>query len=141
MAKVQTSCCVLTVRLKPELWQVHIIEKRFRIMEHLKNSLIGLELNHLTKVQRMKKYKNLMDGINSSEGAEQKNLYEERRELLNENGFSRYDFINAITPMQKHFVEHFAAQIVHRSASDVCKLLKKCFIKTARRFILFKRAH
>ena len=35
----QSGCCVLTLPLLTEPWQEHIIETRFRIMEHLKNSL------------------------------------------------------------------------------------------------------
>ena len=36
-------CCVLTLPLQTEIWQEHIIEKRFAIMEHLKNQLIAKE--------------------------------------------------------------------------------------------------
>ena len=39
MAKEKKQCCVLTLRLEPEKWQEDVIEKRFKIMEHLKNSL------------------------------------------------------------------------------------------------------
>lgn len=46
------NCCVLTLRLYPELWQVDIIEKRFRIMEHLKNSLLAFELRKLRNTER-----------------------------------------------------------------------------------------
>lgn len=42
MAKAEKDCCVLTLRLNPEAWQVDLIEKRFKVMEHLKNSLIVL---------------------------------------------------------------------------------------------------
>ena len=43
------SCCVLQLRLYPEPWQVQIIETRFKVLEHLKNSLIALELRKLRK--------------------------------------------------------------------------------------------
>ena len=39
--------CVLTMPLYPELWPIDIIETRFRIMEHIENSLIALELRKL----------------------------------------------------------------------------------------------
>ena len=119
------NCCVLTLRLYPELWQVDIIEKRFRIMEHLKNSLLAFELRKLRNTERTRKYKELEYKINNSEGIERKNLYREKKELLKNAGFSKYDFINDVTPMQKHFVEHYAAQIAHRSAVDVWRAFEK----------------
>lgn len=125
MTKTQTSCCVLTLRLNPEPWQIDIIEKRFKIMEHLKNSLIALELRRLKNVQRTKVYKNLMAEIERANSADRKKLYAERNKILKNAGFSEYDFIDDITPMQKHFVEHFAAQVVHRSASDVWRAFEK----------------
>ena len=45
-SKPEKACCVLTLPLLTEPWQEHIIEKRFHIMEHLKNSLIALELRN-----------------------------------------------------------------------------------------------
>lgn len=44
------SCCVLQLRLYPEPWQVQIIETRFKVLEHLKNSLIALELRKLRNI-------------------------------------------------------------------------------------------
>lgn len=35
--------------------------------------------------------------------------------------------------MQKHFVEHFAAQIVHRSASDVWQAFEKMLYKSGKK--------
>lgn len=125
MAEKEKSCCVLTLRLKPELWQIDIIEKRFKIMEHLKSSLIALELRRLKNVERTKAYKNLMTEIENADDTEKKKLYTNRRRLLKDAGFSEYDFINDMTPMQKHFVEHFAVQIAHRSASDVWRAFDK----------------
>lgn len=125
MAKAEKNCCVLTLRLNPEQWQIDIIEKRFKIMEHLKNSLIALELRRLKNVQRTRAYKDLMIQIENATGTERKSLYTERSKLLKNAGFSEYGFIDDITPMQKHFVEHMSAQIVHRSASDVWRAFEK----------------
>lgn len=57
--------CVLTLPLLTEPWQEHIIEKRFKIIEHLKNQLISIELRKLKKLQRTKAYKNLIKQIES----------------------------------------------------------------------------
>ena len=57
--------CVLTLPLLTEPWQEHIIEKRFKIIEHLKNQLISIELRKLKNLQRTKAYKNLIKQIES----------------------------------------------------------------------------
>ena len=45
----KNGCCILQLRLKPEPWQVDVIETRFRILEHLKNSLTAYELRRILK--------------------------------------------------------------------------------------------
>lgn len=125
MAKAEKDCCVLTLRLNPEAWQVDLIEKRFKIMEHLKNSLIALELRRLKNAQRTRAYKDLITKIENANGTERKKLYTERSKLLRDAGFSEFGFINDMTSMQKHFVEHMAAQVAHRSASDVWRAFEK----------------
>ena len=51
--------CVLTLPLLTEPYQEHILEKRFKILEHLQNSLIALELRKLKDIQRTKAYREL----------------------------------------------------------------------------------
>ena len=125
MAKKDKERCVLTLRLKTEPWQEIIIEKRFKIMEHLKNSLIAMELRKLKNLERTREYKQLQEKIKLSDCDERKILYAERKNMLKNAGFSENDFMNDMTPMQKHFVEHLAAQIAHRSASDVWRAFDK----------------
>lgn len=60
--------CVLTLPLYPEPWQADIIEKRFRIMEHIENSLTAIELRKLKNVERTKKYKDVMAAIKEEKG-------------------------------------------------------------------------
>lgn len=125
MAKTSGVCCVLTLQLKPELWQIDIIEKRFKIMEHLKNSLIAFELRKLKNIERTREYRKIMQEISATSGTERNNLYKKRNKLLKDAGFSEFDFIDDITPMQKHFIEHFAAQVAQKSASDVWRSFEK----------------
>lgn len=69
--KEDSNRCVLTLPLLTEPWQEHIIEKRFKIIEHLKNQLISIELRKLKNLQRTKAYKNLIKQID---------LFQNRRE-------------------------------------------------------------
>ena len=127
-----TSRCVLTLPLITEPWQDDIIEKRFLIMEHLKNSLIAMELRKLDNLRRTKAFRNLEAKIDGATGEEKSALYRERKKMLQDAGFTEYDFINDMqskqTPhsrMQAHFSEHIAAQIAHQAASDIWRAFDK----------------
>ena len=136
----QSGCCVLTLPLLTEPWQEHIIETRFRIMEHLKNSLIRMELNKLKNLRRRKDFRQLEEQIKETpKGKERNALYKRRQEILKETGFSEFAFINDMTPMQKHFAEHFAAQIAHRAASDVWSAFNTFLFSNGREVHFTKR--
>ena len=137
--KSDKACCVLTLPLLTEPWQEHIIEKRFRIMEHLKNSLIALELRKLKNIQRTKQYRQLEAEISNAPKENRKTLYKKRNELLKNAGFSEFAFIDDMTNMQKHFVEHIATQIAHKSASDVWSSFEKVLFNTGRKIHFIRR--
>ena len=92
--KEDSNRCVLTLPLLTEPWQEHIIEKRFKIIEHLKNQLISIELRKLKNLQRTKAYKNLMKRIESVPKSERTALYKERNKMLEGKGFSQYTFMD-----------------------------------------------
>lgn len=117
--KTDENRCVLTLALLTEPWQESILDTRFRIMEHLQNSLIATELRKLKNLQRTRAYRDLQQQIAASPPESRKPLYQKRRKLLREAGFTEYAFKNDMTPMQKHFCAHIAAQVAHRTASDV----------------------
>ena len=93
----------MTLRLNPEAWQVDLIEKRFKIVEHLKNSLIALELRRLKNVKRTRAYKDLITKIENANGTERKNYIQKEVSFLRDAGFSEFGFINDMTSMQKTF--------------------------------------
>ena len=126
MAKTEQNCCVLTLPLLTEPWQEHIIETRFRIMEQLKNALIAKELRKLENLKRTREWKRLMKAIRDTKDEKEKNkLFKKRTALLRNSGFSEYEFMNDITPMQKHYIEHISNKVAHRSASDVWRAFEK----------------
>lgn len=130
--------CVLTLPLLTEPYQVHIIEKRFKIMEHLVNSLIGLELRKLKSLERRKDYRNIIEEIKTAPEAEKKKLYARRRKMIKDAGFGEFEFKNDMSTMQKHFAEHIATQISHKAASDVWRSFEKFFFGSGKA-IHFKR--
>lgn len=104
--------CVLTLPLYPEPWQVDIIEKRFRIMEHIENSLTAIELRKLKNVERTKKYKDAMATIKEEKDDKKRSkLWKERNKLLKDAGISQFDFIKDISSLQKHFAPHIAQKV------------------------------
>ena len=88
MAKSEGPRCVLTLPLLTEPWQEHILEKRFKIMEHLYNSLVSFELKKLRRVQQMPEYRELEKKIQKTPYEKRKPLYNAKSKLLRDNGFS-----------------------------------------------------
>lgn len=119
------SCCVLQLRLYPEPWQVQIIETRFKVLEHLKNSLIALELRKLRNLERTRAYREIQEQIKLADDKSKIKLYAKRRKLLKDAGFSEFVFKDDITPMQKHFAAHIATHVAHRAASEVWRAFDK----------------
>ena len=117
--------CVITLPLLTEPYQEHIIEKRFKILEHLQNSLIAMELRKLKNIQRTRAYRELEQSILQLPKEKRRSLYQQRRQMLEKAGFSRNAFKDDITPMQKHFVGQIATHVAHHVASDVWRAFDK----------------
>jgi hypothetical protein len=132
MSKTDGDRCILTLPLHTEPWQEQIIETRFDIMEHLKNSLIAMEMRKLKNLRRTKTFRDIEKRITETPKEERKALNMQRTAMLRDAGFSEFDFINDITPMQKHFADHIAAQIAHRSASDIWRAFESYLYSSGR---------
>ena len=132
--KEDIKSCVLTLTLLTEPGQEHIIEKRFKIIEHLKNQLISIELRKIKNLQRTKAYKNLIKQIESVPKSERTALYKERNKMLKDAGFSQYTFMDDMAGkkslMQKHFESHINVQIAHKAAIDVWSSFEKFLFGT-----------
>lgn len=125
--------CVLTLALITEPWQEHILEKRFDIIERLKNQLIAKERKRLRNVKRTKKYREIEAELKNTEDKERKNaLWKEKRKILADAGFATKKnepqpkcFTDDVSKMQKHFAEHVYSQIAHTVAADVWRAFDK----------------
>lgn len=138
-----TGRCVLTLPLLTEPWQEHIMEKRFSIVEHLKNQLIAMELRKLKNLQRTKAYRQLADKIEATPKDKRASLYRERKKMLQDAGFSEYAFKSDMqspdSPMQRHFSAHIAAQVAHKAASDVWQAFDKYLFGNGREVHFHRR--
>ena len=130
--------CVLTLPLLVEPYQEHILEKRFKILEHLHNSLVAYELRKLKNLQRTRAYRELEQQIKDTPREKRAPLYGQRQKMLSDSGFSEFAFKDDVTPMQKHFVEHIASHVAHRVASDVWRAFEKHLYHGAKK-VHFKR--
>lgn len=141
MAKKQndSQMCVLTLALLTEPWQEHILEKRFAIIEHLKNQLIAMELRKLKNLRRTKAYRNLMAEIEAAPKEKRGVLYKVKDKMLKDAGFGEFVFKEDMKAMQKHFVTHIARQIADKAASEVWTSFEKCLFKTGQEVHFHKR--
>ena len=130
--------CVLTLPLLTEPWQEHILEKRFKIVEHLQNSLISYQLRRLKKLEHSMAYRELAQKIEETPRENRKSLYQQRNKMLKEAGFDQRIFERSIEPMQKHFAEHIGAQVAHKAASDVWRSFEK-YLFGSGKMVHFKR--
>lgn len=133
------TCCILQLRLYPEPWQVQIIETRFKILEHLKNSLIALELRKLKNLERTRAYRENEEKIKLADDKAKNKLYAKRRKLLKDAGFSEFAFKDDITPMQKHFAAHIATHVAHRAASEVWRAFDKFLFSNGKKVHYVRR--
>ncbi len=138
MAKSEGPRSVLTLPLLTEPWQEHILEKRFKIMEHLYNSLVSFELKKLRRVQQMPEYRELDKKIQETPKEKRKTLYNKKDNFLKKNGFSEYAFKDDIISMQKHFVQHIATQIARQTAVAVWQAFDKYLFGNGKK-VHFKR--
>ena len=139
----ETGRCVLTLPLLTEPWQEHVMEKRFSIVEHLKNQLIAMELRKLKNLQRTKAYRALAEQIEATPKEKRAALYRTRRKMLQDAGFSEYAFKHDMqspdSPMQRHFSAHIAAQVAHKAASDVWRAFDKYLFDNGREVHFHRR--
>lgn len=132
--------CVLTLPLYPEPWQINLIEKRFSMMEHLKNSLIAFEFRKIKNVERTKEYKDIMSSIkNESDEKVIAKLWKRRNKILVDAGFTEFAFKDDIIPMQKHFVQHIGTNIARPMAKDVFSAFEKVLFKNGNKVSFCKR--
>lgn len=131
--------CVLTLALLTEPWQEHILEKRFAIIEHLKNQLIAMELRKLKNLRRTKAYRNLIAEIEAAPKEKRGTLYKVKDKMLKDAGFSEFAFKDDIVRMQKHFAAHIATQVAHKAASDVWRSFEKYLFDSGREIHFHKR--
>lgn len=146
----ESPCCVLTMPLYPEPYQLHVMEKRFIIFERLKRALVQMEMRKLKNLERTKAYRDLQQEIqkelenqkqitakSKKVGAEAtkrlKMLNAQRAEMFKTAGLDKYQFQKDIKPMRAHFDIHVYSSMAIAMADDVWKSFEKYLYGSGRR--------
>lgn len=132
MAKSKSASYVLTLKLKTELWQEHILEKRFEIGRRLYNACLHELLKRYKKLQNDKNYKELI----------KQEKTKERNKLLNnlhkEYGLNEYAIHSFIKPMQQHFKKNIDSSTAQKIATRAWQAIEKLIFNNAEK-VKFKK--
>jgi len=132
LAKTKTASYVLTLKLKTELWQEHILEKRFEIGRQLYNACLR---------ELLKRYKKLQNDKNYSELIKQEKI-KERNKLLNnlykEYGLNEYAMHSFVKPMQQYFKKNIDSFTAQKIATRAWQAIEKLIFDNAEK-VKFKK--
>lgn len=121
------SCYVLTLPLKTETWQEHILEKRFEIARNIYNACLGEILKRNRTMRRDQRWQ---QALRMKDGDERSNLF---KELNKEYNVSEYDLIKYTTPMNQKFKNNFDSTAGQKEAAKAYKTFAKMAYGNAKR--------
>mgnify|MGYP001051354069 CR=1 FL=1 len=120
MSDPQNQYFVLTLPLKPELWQQDILEKRFEINRQIYNALLDKAIKQYKQMAQTKAYRTNQEKLlHTAEKEERKKLLQERDALVEKYQLRCYDICREATQYRQHFKEHTDSPIVQNLASEV----------------------
>lgn len=132
MAKPKTKSYVLTLKLKTERWQAHILEKRFEIGRKIYNACLGELVKRYKKLQHDKQYCHLAQQPKSKERNNRLN------ELYRQYGINEYAMHDFVKPMQHHFKKHIDSHTAQKIATRAWLAAEKLIFGNAKK-VSFKK--
>lgn len=148
MKKEEKNCCVLTLALYPEKWQIDIIEKRFRIAELLYNSFVGKQLKKYKNLAQTKVFRDIESEMkNIYKDTDKKKRYKElskmRSKMLVEAGLSergkQIGFSACMTQHYQHFSMHIGSHTAQCLSEDAWRAFDKMLYGNGQRVHFKKR--
>lgn len=124
--------------LKTEVYQEHVLYKRFEIGRHMFNSLANITLKRYKEMIKTKKYRRFTDQLKTASDRDKKVIYKEIQLMRKEYRLTEYEFHKDIAPMQRHFKENIDAFTAQKIASQLWKAYEKLFFDNGQ-LIHFKR--
>ncbi len=132
MAKSNTKSYVLTLPLKTERWQEHVLEKRFEIARKLYNACLRECLKRYKKLQHDREYK---QGIQQPTSKEKNKIL---TELYRSYGISEYAMHDFIKPMRSPFKKHIDSNTAQKIATRAWLAFEKLVCGDAKQ-VYFKK--
>ena len=115
---------VLTLPLKPEIWQQHILEKRFEINRQIYNVLLQKALKRYKQMAQTRAWRaNKKALAEETDTAVRKKCLQERDGLVRQYRLSKYDICRDATPFRQHFSAHTDSPVIQNLAADVWRAL------------------
>jgi putative transposase len=116
----QNKYFVLTLPLKTELWQQHVLEKRFEINRQIYNALLQNAMKRYKQMSQTKLYRANKEALlYTTEKKARKKLLQERDSLVAKYQLRNYDICKETTEYRQYFSEHTDSPIVQNLASEV----------------------
>ena len=125
MSKTNGTRFVVEFPLKTEIYQEHILEKRFEIGRHIYNSLLTVTWKRYKEMIKTKKYRDLQDSLKDATDDVRKTIYKQLQEIRREYRISEYDFYFDVKEMQRHFKQNIDSNTARTIASSLWKAYEK----------------
>lgn len=130
--KVTTAAYVLTLDLKPEIFQQTILEKRFNISRQIYNACLGELLKRYKRLQADREYQKI---VKMPKSKERNALF---KTLKQEYKLSEYSLHAFVKPMQQYFNRNLDAFTAQKLATRAWKTFEKLMLHRAKK-VNFKR--
>lgn len=120
MSAPQNQYFVLTLPLKPELWQQDLLEKRFEMNRQIYNALLDTAIKRYRQMAQTRAYRANKEALfHTVEKEQRKKLLQERDSLIEKYQLRNYDICREATRYRQHFQEHTDSPIVQNLAGEV----------------------
>lgn len=130
LARTKTPSYILTLPLKTEVWQEHVLEKRFEIGRKIYNACLSELLKRYKKLQHDNTYKTLIDNI--------KDNGKQLNELRKQYGLSEYAMHEFVKPMYGYFKQNIDSDTGQKIATRAWNAIEKLMFGDAEQ-VYFKK--
>ena len=127
-----TPSYVLTLKLNTELWQEHVLEKRFEIARKIYNACLKELIKRHKKLTNSIEYKNLI----KQEKSKKRN--KELNKLNKKYGLNEYALHKFVKPMQQHFKKNIDSFTAQKLATRAWNAFEKYMFNEAKK-VNFKK--
>ena len=107
MSAPQNQYFVLTLPLKPELWQQDLLEKRFEMNRQIYNALLDTAIKRYRQMAQTRAYRANKEALfHTVEKEQRKKLLQERDSLIEKYQLRNYDICREAARYRQYFQYH-----------------------------------